>query len=286
MITSTGYAPAINASAFNVLIQNSLNNQLDKQELFLYNALSSYFTTAFNAAKKNKLQVAFYHLDQGNLLLNGVESSAYYKWSALFALPKKAYCLYKSGDITAAEMMTQDIITLCGVLRESGYEYVIFAQLQQYQNLARLYFFSGRIDQAIELCNQCLQLLYCGSSGLTTSKYLSGDTDPLKDELAIAFFYQLFVETLYIFLRIAKGKKEMIAQWVELFLTPHLMSMMENKKSNTEYQQMLEIMHVLQLLSKSNWNDFTDKLANYLSLNPISNERMKTVLLGYINYPG
>ena len=286
MITSSGYAQAINASAFNNLLQHSLNKQLNKQELFLYNALSSYFTTAFNAAKKNKLQVAVYHFNQGSLLLKGAETSAYYQWSALFALPKKAYFLYKSGNITAAERMTRDIINLCGILRESGHEYVIFAQLQQCQNLARLYFFSGRVDTAIELCNQCLQLLYCGTSGLTTSPYLSGDMDPVKDELAIAFYYQLFVETLYTFLKIAKGKKHLIAHWIGLFLTPHLTGMMENKKSNTAYQQMLEIMQVLKLLLKSDWNDFTDKLAAYLLLTPISNERMKTVLLGYISYPG
>lgn len=283
MLTSPVYELAVNAAKYNTLLEKSLNEQLSKEELFRYNVLSSYCKTAFDFAKKNKLHLSAYHFDKGDLLLKESKNTLFFKWAALYALPKKAYFLYKGGELASAEIMTQYVINLCGLLRDHGHEYVIFAELQQYQNLARIYFFSKRIEKAIDLCNQCLQLLYSGSSSLTESNYLSDESDPVKDELCIAFNYQLIVETLYTFLKVSKGDKKLISRWVGIFLTSDLINMWDEKRTDPEYSEILTCMGIFQLLPKRKWDHFKNDLSQYMNVNILPNQRLQIVLTEYIS---
>jgi hypothetical protein len=281
MSTTITYEPAINAAKYNLMLENSLNGQLGKEEYLNYTLLSFYYRTAFDFAKNNMLNVSNYYFDQGDLLLKHISSETLYIWLSLYSLPKKAYLLYKKRKINQAELMTLKVIDVCQYLRSKGDNYLIFAELQQYQNLSRIYFFSGKVEQAIQLNLQCFQLLYCGSSELTTSHYLTVDDD-VKNELSTALTYQLFIDSLSTLKKVAKDDKYLISAWLKLLLTDALIGQMEEKELSPEFTQLLTGLKLLKLIPLEEWAGFTNGLSEYLDDNVLMNVQIREILLSYL----
>lgn len=281
MSTTIAYEPAINAAKYNLMLEKSLNVQLNKEEYLNYTLLSSYYRAAFDFAKSNMLNISNYYFNKGDSLLEHVNSEALHLWLTFYSLPKKAYLMYKKGVIDQAETMTLQVIDVCQYLRSNGDNYLVFAELQQYQNLSRIYFFTGKSEKAIQLNLQCLQLLYCGSSELTTSRYLMID-DNVKNELSTALTYQLFIDSLSTLKKVAKNDKHLISMLLNSFLTAALITQMEGKDLGNDFTQLLTGIKFLKLIPEGDLEGFATGLAGYLDNGLLLNDQMQEILKSYL----
>ncbi len=178
------------------------------EELSGYNYYESVFQNALNLAKSKQLEESIRVFEEGEKRLanekkgsdlNAVLSDCLY--------PKKAYLYYKLKRMSLARLLTyKSIITNQGLKISRGFSFLVFIQIQQYHNLARIFFAESKPKDGIQLSYRLIWFLLTKESAGV--KYLDKIEHPVQEEesqLRCAMTYQVLFELLRV---LAKMKND------------------------------------------------------------------------------
>ncbi|KAA2243511.1 hypothetical protein F0L74_13545 [Chitinophaga agrisoli] len=176
----------------------------DKHTLHL---LSGYFYKGLMQTKAGRVGLANYYFETGERYARELSPDTYL-WLVVQDeyLPKKAYYLHKTGQMAAAEIMVRQAMDTMKALEQQGFEHLLFGRVQQYHNLARLYFTYGQTKDAIILAADLVAFLLSGRSDKLTDLNVPLYKHPEKYALLnYLFICQVLFETLGIILKFSKG---------------------------------------------------------------------------------
>ena len=173
-------------------------------ELLKYDYYESVFQHALNLAKSKKTEESVKVFEDGEKRLEKEKKGSDLNAVLLDTLyPKKAYLYYKLKRMSLARLLTyKSIITNEGLKRSGGYTFLVFIQIQQYHNIARIFFAESKLKEGIRLsCRLIWFLLTKEPAGV---KYLDKIAHPVEEEeseMRCAMTYQVLFELLGILAR-------------------------------------------------------------------------------------
>lgn len=183
-------------------------------ELSRYDYYESVFQHALNLAKKKDLEESARTFEEGERQLGSEKIGS--DMNAIFRdvlYPKKAYLYYKLKRMSLARLLTyKSIITNEGLKRSGGYGFLVFIQIQQYHNIARICFAESKLKDGMRLSYRLIWFLLTKEPAGV--KYLDKIALPVQDEesqLRCAMTYQVLFELLGVLARI----KENVALYVK-----------------------------------------------------------------------
>jgi hypothetical protein len=181
-----------------------LSRVADKEEMVRYDYYESVFQQALNLAKKKQMEdsVALFLEGEQKLAEERVNGSLNaLMWDCWY--PKKAYLYYKQKRMSLARMLTyRSIITNERLKRTGGFNFLVFIQIQQYHNIARIFFAESKLAYGIRLSYRLIWFLLTQQS--VGVKYLDKIDHPVSDEssqLRCAMTYQVMFEMLGVLAR-------------------------------------------------------------------------------------
>lgn len=173
-------------------------------ELSKYDHYESVFQHALNLAKSKKLEESARAFDEGEQTLENEKKGTDLSAVLMDTLyPKKAYLYYKLKRMSLARLLTyKSILTNEGLKISRGYNFLVFIQIQQYHNIARIFFAESKLKDGIQLSYRLIWFLLTKESAGV--KYLDKIEHPVQEEesqLRCAMTYQVLFELLGVLAR-------------------------------------------------------------------------------------
>lgn len=207
----------MNTATFNIASEDFFSNIYSREilakvacgeELSRYNYYESVFQNALNLAKSKQLEESISVFEAGEKrLANEKKGSDLNDVLSDCLYPKKAYLYYKLKRMSLARLLTyKSIITNQGLKISRGFSFLVFIQIQQYHNLARIFFAESKPKDGIQLSYRLIWFLLTKESAGV--KYLDKIAHPVQEEesqLRCAMTYQVLFELLRV---LAKMKND------------------------------------------------------------------------------
>lgn len=216
-----------------------------------YNYFDSSFFKAFMLAKEKKVEESRSLFDEAETKLanEGLHYYPKYLYLGTF-LPKKAYWHYKNARFDMARYLTIKAILVNEKLKtEKGWNFLVFAQVQQYHNLSRILIAKKKITESIILNARLIWFLITKkTSGLKYLNSISLQSNKEESVLRCAMTYQVLIETIQLFSKL----KTSLNNYLEPFLS-YLKELVPQFKVENENERVLK--NLLSLFSKLNLAD-------------------------------
>jgi hypothetical protein len=173
-------------------------------ELLKYDYYESVFQNALNLAKGKKIAESVRVFEDGEKKLVNEKKGSDLNAVLLDTLyPKKAYLYYKLKRMSLARLLTyRSILTNEGLKISGGYDFLVFIQIQQYHNIARIFFAESKPKDGIRLSYRLIWFLLTKEPAGV--KYLDKIAHPVQEEeseLRCAMTYQVLFELLGVLAR-------------------------------------------------------------------------------------
>jgi hypothetical protein len=165
--------------------------------------LGGYFYKGLMQTKAGRVGLANYYFEKGEHYA-GTLARESYLWLVVQDdyLPKKAYYFHKTGQKDLAEDMVKEAMDTMKTLEQMGFEHLLFGRVQQYHNLARLYFTYGQTSDAIVISAELVAFLLSGYSEKLADLNVPLHKHPEKYALMnYLFIGQVLFETLGVILK-------------------------------------------------------------------------------------
>lgn len=207
----------MNAANYNIISEDFFSGIYSREilakvacgdELLKYDYYESVFQNALHLAKNKKIEESVRAFEDGEKRLGNEKQGP-----DLMAImsdtlyPKKAYLYYKLKRMSLARLLTyKSIITNEGLKISGGYNFLVFIQIQQYHNIARIFFAESKLKEGIRLSYRLIWFLLTKESAGV--KYLDKMEHPVEEEeslLRCAMTYQVLFELLGVLARIKNG---------------------------------------------------------------------------------
>ncbi|WP_312330123.1 hypothetical protein [Sphingobacterium sp.] len=136
-------------------------NRFDSNELlFDFYLVSSYYDKSLHFAKKENYNEACRNIDIGDQLINEITyASDIIELMEVYCFPKKAYYLYRKGDLIQAKLLTEQVVQYTERLVRRGEVDFLFVLVQQKINLASLYRSPKQLEKRIAASFECIVVL-------------------------------------------------------------------------------------------------------------------------------
>lgn len=216
-----------------------------------YNYFDSSFFKAFMLAKEKKVEESQTLFDEAEIKLANEGPHYYPKYLYLGTfLPKKAYWHYKTARFDMALYLTIKAILVNEKLKtEKGWNFLVFAQVQQYHNLSRILIAKKKITESIILNARLIWFLITKkASGLKYLNSISLQSNKEESVLRCAMTYQVLIETIQLFSKL----KTSLNSYLEPFLS-YLKELVPQFKVENENERVLK--NLLSLFSNLNLAD-------------------------------
>jgi hypothetical protein len=173
-------------------------------ELLKYDYYESVFQNALNLAKSKRIEESVRVFEDGEKKLVNEKKGSDLNAVLLDTLyPKKAYLYYKLKRMSLARLLTyRSILTNEGLKISGGYDFLVFIQIQQYHNIARIFFAESKLKDGIRLSYRLIWFLLTKEPAGV--KYLDKIAHPIQEEeseLRCAMTYQVLFELLGVLAR-------------------------------------------------------------------------------------
>ncbi|MCF6402939.1 hypothetical protein L3C95_08650 [Chitinophaga filiformis] len=207
----------MNTAMYNIASEDFFSNIYSREvlakvargeEFGKYDYYETVFQNALNLAKNKKLEESIRVFEEGEKKL-GNENKGSDLNAVLFdsLYPKKAYLYYKLKRMSLARLLTYRSIIANERLKISrGFNFLVFIQIQQYHNIARIFFAESKPKDGIRLSYRLIWFLLTRESAGV--KYLDKIAHPVPEEesqLRCAMTYQVLFELLRV---LAKMKND------------------------------------------------------------------------------
>lgn len=220
--------PAIkNMDYFTNLYMREFVDDSDSDKKTKYNFLETSSYQAFCLAKNQKFEESFKEFENIEQLVCKENKEDYFTLVLLDTIfPKKAYLYYKGGNIEMAKYLTYKSISANQKIKiKKKSQLPTFIQIQQYHNLARIYFRDEGLSKGLQLsCKIVLFLLTQQDVGI---KYLDNFLLKNKEEESVLkcnMIYQILFDIVQILKRSKNEKaKEIFSKYLNdilPFFTP------------------------------------------------------------------
>jgi hypothetical protein len=151
----------------NNVFANNLSKLIENQRGFknvnLKIALDK-FSEGIVLAKNNNLLSAKLNLDEGFEIIGAMKYKLPKNYAFTFGLASLSYWHYRMNEYDTAEEKLWNAIRVDSFLCEQGFEIFTMHQIQQLQNIVRIYFKKGDFENACVLVNKTLSFLLLGES--------------------------------------------------------------------------------------------------------------------------
>ncbi|SHM72003.1 hypothetical protein [Chitinophaga sp. CF418] len=203
----------MNTATYNIASEDFFSNIYSREilakvargeELSRYDYYESVFQNALNLAKSKKVEESVRIFEDGEKRLENEEKGSDLN-AVLFdcLYPKKAYLYYKLKRMSLARLLTyRSIITNERLKMSRRFSFLVFIQIQQYHNLARIFFAESKLKDGIRLSYRLIWFLLTKESAGV--KYLDKIEHPVQEEesqLRCAMTYQVLFELLGVLAR-------------------------------------------------------------------------------------
>ncbi len=225
--------------------------------------LSRFFYSGLMQTKAGRVRLANYYFETGERYARELPRDTHL-WLVVQDeyLPKKAYYLHKTGQMAAAEVMVRQAMDTMKTLEQQGFEHLLFGRVQQYHNLARLYFTYGQTKDAIIMAANLVAFLLSGQSedlpDLNVPLYKHPEKYALLNYL---FICQVLFETLGIILRFSKG--EALQTNSQIFLGPIVAAVQHYQPKDEDEVLMKEYIHAYMFLHRGEYDRFRQEAETF-----------------------
>lgn len=207
----------MNAANYNIISEDFFSGIYSREilakvacadELVKYDYYESVFQNALHLAKNKQIEESIRAFEDGEKRLgNEKQESDLMAVMSDTLYPKKAYLYYKLKRMSLARLLTyKSIITNEGLKISGGYNFLVFIQIQQYHNIARIFFAESKLKEGIRLSYRLIWFLLTKESAGV--KYLDKIEHPVEEEeslLRCAMTYQVLFELLSVLAKIKNG---------------------------------------------------------------------------------
>lgn len=131
-------------------IAKEVFNHQQQQE---YKTINDCCGNCFLSAKNNALSEADIYFEKSVSLFESCQNK---QWISALCMPNISYYEYKTANYELSIKHTNQIIGSLKHLQKNSYPYLFFSEVQQHQNIGRIYFSMGMVSLAIDECVYCL----------------------------------------------------------------------------------------------------------------------------------
>jgi len=210
------------------------------EQIEKFKLIEENYDEAFLLSQKKELRQAYNFNLKGDLALRDTDDELW-SWAIAICWPRSSYFYFKINDfnesINRVKILLQCIQELIGEERDYS---LIYLTIQQYHNLARVYFKMLDIEQGIKYAALAINLLNNRSSSVSHEYNLDNDCIELSKSFEISFFIQIVAETLFVLYKM-KNHDEKICNlrfFIESFFIPDRLS---DISSDLKLNQLLTI---------------------------------------------
>ncbi|MGA6119787.1 hypothetical protein [Sphingobacterium anhuiense] len=210
------------------------------EQIEKFKLIEENYDEAFLLSQKKELRQAYNFNLKGDLALRDTDDELW-SWTIAICWPRSSYFYFKINDfkesINRVKILLQCIQELIGEERDYS---LIYLTIQQYHNLARVYFKMLDIEQGIKYAALAINLLNNRSSSVSHEYNLDNDYIELSKSFEISFFIQIVAETLFVLYKM-KNHDEKICNlrfFIESFFIPDRLS---DISSDLKLNQLLTI---------------------------------------------
>jgi len=128
---------------------NQFLSPQDKQSLFM---ISKFFTDGAAEVGRNRFLLAEYYFKQGEIYYGNAGDNSLLKQVITNVYDRsKSFYYHRTGNSEKAIELINNTLLNNKLLEEKGFKFLVFDRIQQYLNLARVYFSLGDTQKAFEL---------------------------------------------------------------------------------------------------------------------------------------
>lgn len=225
------------------------------EEVSKYDYYESAFQNALNLAKSRKIEESICAFEEGEKRLVNERKGSDLN-AVLFdcLYPKKAYLYYKLNRMSLARLLTyKSIITNEGLKISRGFNFLVFIQIQQYHNLARIFFAESKLTDGIRLSYRLIWFLLTKEPAGV--KYLDKIEHPIQEEesqLRCAMTYQVLFELLRVLARM-KNNVALYLKSLIVFLKELIQHFSVNNERENTLKNFLIVFSGIDLQDRSNY---------------------------------
>ncbi len=211
------------------------NTLLSAEETKIYSLVKHFYNACFLLSRENKLDEAAFNYEKGKEVYESAPVDLQ-PWLEVFCRPHISYYYYKIKDYPKSVALTNGIIESARMLSAKGYQYLFFVEVQQMHNLSRIYFATGELQRAIQLCVKCLKAIVDHSLCWSPGMLING----MKEERLIEItqkemLLQIVLETYNRMLRLFKDAVPELRKQMKAFVDPVVKLDFETISADTDY---------------------------------------------------
>jgi hypothetical protein len=169
-----------------------VNSNFSNKEQEEFRKTVSLYDSCFGLAKQNKIPESRIKYEEC-CEANKITTPRLQDWIMAFYGQRLCYYHYRSGNYSDGIALTGEIMKSVRLLRQKGYQYLFFVEIQQQLNLSRIYFELNEVDKAISICTDSMFNIYRKAGSFSTDNLVN---DVPENELIEATQFGMMIELL------------------------------------------------------------------------------------------